>query len=257
MENKTTSIPRTIHQIWGGADPIHERLAVYMAQNAAYCHDNEFKHVFWRLINNDELIVREGVDNYSIKNITELFDDARIPEMLADPNLHRVMKSDILRFNILYKYGGFYADLDLVILASLEKYLGLEYVCGFEKPRRVVCTAFLGAPVGSPVNKAVSDFILSAYEKMKAANQYPKNLWDVLKFTGPDMLTEILRGFPSVKPFSPEVFYPWPAPVINRPYTVHYFAGAKKGGWTFDGCKDKDCTTCNDRKNCNIIKEKI
>jgi mannosyltransferase OCH1-like enzyme len=201
-------------------------------------------------------MLRTRPHEYVLRKISDLFDDPRILKMVSDPLLHPVMKSDILRFNVLYKFGGFYGDLDLVFLASLEKYRELEYVCGFERPRHVVCTAFLGAPPLSPVNKAVIDFILSMYEKMGAVNKYPKNLWDVLVFTGPDMLTDILKQFPSVKPFSPEVFYPWPAPTVDTPFTMHYFAGAKKGGWTFDGCKEKECGACDDREVCNIVREK-
>jgi mannosyltransferase OCH1-like enzyme len=250
-------IPRTIHQVWSGNDTIPERLAIYMAQNSAYCIENGFEHNFWRLIDDNKILLRYRPDQYALRKLSDVFEDDRIMEMVSDPKIHRVMKSDIIRFNLLYKFGGFYADLDLLVLASLEKYLDLDFVCGFEKPRPVVCTAFMASPAGLPINKAVSDFILSKYEQIKRENKYPRNLWDVLVFTGPDMLTDILKAFPEVKPFPPETFFPLPIPNAVRPFTVHYFAGAKKGGWTFDGCADQECSTCKDRPKCNIVKEKI
>jgi mannosyltransferase OCH1-like enzyme len=252
----SNKIPAAIHQVWAGDDMIPERLAVYMAKNVEYCKYHEYDHCFWRIINDEDIILKYPPNHFDHLKIENVFEDVRVLEMIADPHLQRVMKSDIFRFNLLYKFGGFYADLDVLLLQSLEKYREMEYVCGYEKPRPVVCTALIGAPTESPINKAVIEFILAAHQKMKRENQYPKNLWEVLTFTGPDMLTDILKSFPSVTPFPFWEFYPWPAPEIQRPFTIHYYAGSKPNGWAAQGCKEKKCSECIDKKVCNIVLEK-
>jgi mannosyltransferase OCH1-like enzyme len=251
--DQQNKIPAVVHQVWPGEDMIPERLASYMAQNVAYCNEAKYIHRFWKLKDDHTLLLKTGI-SYTVHDVFEIINDLRVLEMLTDQNLHLVMKSDILRFSILYEFGGFYADLDLAIVQNLDKYRHMDYVCGWEKPRPVVCTAFIGAVPRSPVNKAVIEFILTAHQKMKRENIYPKNLWDVLVFTGPDMLTDILKQFPEIVPFQPEVFFPLPIPQIQRPFTVHHFAGAKAGGWAGEQCKGIECKDCKDKPNCNIVR---
>ena len=84
-------IPSVLHQVWGGYDPISERLASYLSQNAAFCKENYYEHVFWRLINEREVITKTDGLEYQLENIEQLFPDRRVSEMIADPRLHYVM----------------------------------------------------------------------------------------------------------------------------------------------------------------------
>jgi hypothetical protein len=246
-----------------------------LAQTTKYCHDHGFEHWFWTLTDKGTIVLKIGsLSLYETIN----FDDAdpRIFKMLADPKLHPVMKGDILRFYIDYLYGGFYADLDVVILNIQESFLSMHYVCGYERsrgnagreheeftfgpekrPRQqdVVCTGFFGAPPKSEVNKAVIDFILTMYDDIVRTQRYPKNMWNVLDFTGPDMYIRILKQFSEVKPFPMEYFFPFPYPSTVSPFTIHYYAGTEPGGWTFDLCKNEDCPTCKERATCKISRE--
>ena len=67
--------------------------------------------------------------------MTEMFMDTPIEgidsEMRRVKNEHNraVMLSDLLRMAIVYKYGGFYSDLDAVIIRSLKR---LSNVVGTE-----------------------------------------------------------------------------------------------------------------------------
>jgi mannosyltransferase OCH1-like enzyme len=251
-------IPKILHQIWSGMDIIPEARAVILARNTKYANENGFSHFFWRLLPDGGLLLRNdgNIPNYSIMADFNILQNETFHLILADTKLHPVCK-DILRFAILQKYGGFYADLDLEIFDIPEYLFQLDYVCGYEHPRNVVCTAFLGAPEDSPVHKSVIDFIVSAYDKMKREDSYPKNMWEVLDFIGPDMLTKILKNFPNIKPFPINTFFPFPQPIPGlRPFTRHDFAGSKKGGWVFEKCEKRECEKCEQRVNCNIVKEK-
>jgi hypothetical protein len=159
-----------------------------------------------------------------------------------------------------------------------EEWIDLPYVCGYERKRNgagqrptfnphepripqpitredeCLCTAFFGAPAGSPINKEMVGFILSSWEAMKENDCYPKNMWDVID-TGVDPLVRIVRRYPNVKPFPMEVFFPWPIPPAERSFSKHYYAGTNPGGWTFDQCKNEDCEKCHDKPTCKISRE--
>ena len=254
IDNKL--IPRIVHQTWMGSDPVPELQAVCMAKCFSFCEANGYEHLFWQKKANNEIILKSMTSGYGPIGLSSLTLDTRVTDMLTDEKLHPVMKADIMRFVILYEIGGFYADLDIEIINIQEKFRQMEYVCGLELPRLVVCTAFIGSKPKNPANKAMIDFILSTYEKIVAGGQYPRNIWDVLNFTGPDAYTKILSNFSEVVPFNPEVFFPLPPYRIQESVTMHYFNGSKKGGWVFDKCDKRECGTCEQKANCNIIKEK-
>ena len=253
---KDNKIPRIVHQIWMHTDPIPELQAICMAKNYAWCETHGYEHCFWQKDAQNGLVLKSLTSGYGPIGLASITTDARVMQMLMDEKLHPVMKSDIMRFLILYEIGGFYADLDLEIISLKEDFLGIPYVCGIERPRMVICTAFIGSQPKHPANLAMVDFILSTYEKMAAADQYPKDIGDVLNFTGPDSYTKILKAFPDIVPFPPEVFYPLPPYRLQESVTMHYFKGSKKGGWVFDKCNTRDCKACDQRQSCNIIKEK-
>jgi inositol phosphorylceramide mannosyltransferase catalytic subunit len=96
MADPTGTIPRILHQIWIGphAQPVvwtdtFER--DYMAQNP------EYEYILW-----------------TEKNIGELFADFPVSRVVYDNEPTYNGKSDILRYLILYKYGGIYVDADSV-----------------------------------------------------------------------------------------------------------------------------------------------
>jgi mannosyltransferase OCH1-like enzyme len=248
------SIPKIIHQVWVG-DFFDEQLVIYASEVSLYCEINGYDYYFWNLNRSgDELFVKHDL-SYGLCKISDLNKNNTVLEMIKDEKLPAVIKADILRFMILERLGGFYVDVDMIILKPLEGFLQMEYVCGHEKWTNLVCTGFLGSPSGSLVNTEAICSIVHSYEKVKIENRYPENVDEVILFSGPAMFTELIKKFPYIEPFPVETFHACPVPELKKQFTLHYFAGSKKGGWAGDGCKGKKCSICENRKECSIILE--
>ena len=92
-------------------------------------------------------------------------------------------KSDIARYEILKKYGGFYIDMDICCLSKIPKYMEEcdEYFC-FEK-RGVVCNSFIGIKPNSKIMSSLISDISKNYD-------YKKTIW---KCTGPLLFTKHVK----------------------------------------------------------------
>jgi hypothetical protein len=230
-----------------------------MAQTQKYCRDHDYEHWFWTITERGEIALKIGTQ-YKIIDLAASGVDLRIFKMLADPKIHYVMRGDILRFVIIYEYGGFYADADTVVMDLQDSFLKMDYVCGYEQERagagrpgleqKPICTGFFGAPSNSPVNEAMIENILDGYDAMRSTGKYPKDMWDVIALTV-DPLVKICERF-GIKPFEKEYFFPYPLPEAQAPFTIHYYAGTEPGGWTFDHCKNEDCPSCRVQSSCKI-----
>lgn len=79
-------------------------------------------------------------------------------------------KSDILRFEILYQFGGIYSDTDVICLNSFENLVatGITFFAGFESNvvkrfgRPLIGSAIIGAEKNSPIMKRCIDFSQTA-----------------------------------------------------------------------------------------------
>lgn len=260
-DGQSGSIPRIIHQIWPGHDPIPERLAYFLAVTTKYAADHGFEYWFWTLTESGAVARRSG-GVWQLVDLVKAGADPRMLAMLIDSKLHPVMKGDILRFTIDYLYGGFYADADTIVMDLQESFLAMNYVCGYERERGTagrpglpleqhpICTGFFGAPKESPVNAAMAKHIIDGYQKIISTGKYPSDMWDVIALTV-DPLVKICERF-GVKPFPMEYFFPYPIPQAVAPFSIHYYAGTEPGGWTFDLCKNEDCPTCREKATCKI-----
>lgn len=142
---------------------------------------------------------------------------------------------DILRYEILWKFGGVYIDTDFEPLRSLEPLLDdPRPFAGWENDR-TMCTALLAAP---PAHPAVDALItqLPAHAK-KNATRTPNYA------TGPEFATKVWRGREDVRRLPPICFYPvgwWEKHLLGGPYpdetfAVHHWAK----GWGDDVAKKK------------------
>lgn len=110
-------IPKIFHFIWLGdkypyLKGIQSKLSMY---------GNTFKYYLWT--DNPSLYI-EGVETRDIKEF-----DKDNPFINRSP----VLKSDWYRFQILYKYGGIYSDLDSISIRPLpEELFSYSYISGYE-----------------------------------------------------------------------------------------------------------------------------
>ena len=90
-------IPKIIHQIWLGS-PVPERYKEWM--NSWRIHNPEWLYILWT----DETVAYLKLYNQ------ELYNKAR----------NYGQKSDILRYELLYKFGGLYVDIDFRCLKPFD-----------------------------------------------------------------------------------------------------------------------------------------
>ena len=122
-------------------------------------------------------------------------------------------RSDILRLDVLWRFGGVYVDTDFECRASIEPLLqGLDFFSAQLKPGRVN-NAIIGSVEGHPIlDRALPDIRpREFFGHDKAA-------------TGPLFFNELLSNYPDVKLFEPVMFYPTSPAERERAIAIHHTA---------------------------------
>ena len=160
MENK---IPKKIHLIWlGGEKP------------------KKFNFLLER--------IKEKNKNYDViewndNNINfEL-----INQRLFDETENLGSKSDILRFELLYKYGGIYMDYDFLQIKSFDELLEYDFFAGTDKnnPNEVWNSIVGSTPKNKICEKFLNDILNNEPIKRHEINR-------VMNETGPYYLTKLI-----------------------------------------------------------------
>lgn len=157
--NAEPSIPRLIHLIWLGSEPT---LAVNFAINSWKKHHPTWEIKVWR---------DEDISNFpwSTDHSREFFEKAG----------NWAEKSDILRFEILYQYGGIYSDTDVICLKSFEDLVssGISFFAGYESNmvkrfgRPLVGSALIGSKKQHSILTRCMDFSLTV-DQAPTTRQY-------------------------------------------------------------------------------------
>ena len=109
----TTSIPKIIHQIWlGSPKPSTSEYMSWFQSWIALHPDWEIK--WWHDKDVEEMIQQNEFINVEAYKAAQNYGE----------------KSDILRYELLYKYGGLYVDTDMECVASFDT-LHLNDICSF------------------------------------------------------------------------------------------------------------------------------
>jgi inositol phosphorylceramide mannosyltransferase catalytic subunit len=188
--------PRLVHIIWIGPTPMPTAYHHYHESWAAY-------HPGWS--------VKLWTDE-DLPSLLPRMRNADLYQQLHDPRA----KADVLRYEILYLFGGVYVDADMECLRSIEPLLvGLPHGTAFFAAREdgvQVNNAVLGARVGSPV---LAFLLRNQVRWVEYVGQRGyRNVWDS---TGPNYLTAALGAYMKsdggrthihVAIFEPSLFYP-------------------------------------------------
>jgi inositol phosphorylceramide mannosyltransferase catalytic subunit len=176
-------IPKIIHQIWVGPK---KRPDIWLNTFKKFVKNNPgWKYMLWddKAVNDFDMINRDAYNNENTYN----------------------GKSDILRYELIYKYGGIYIDADTILLNNknlndlIKNTNNLGFFAAMEnKERSVLATGV----VGSSKNNLISLYIINALREISSN-------CNVLayKSVGPYMLDQVLNGF-SVTIFPYYYFYP-------------------------------------------------
>ncbi|KAB1438243.1 glycosyltransferase family 32 protein [Candidatus Galacturonibacter soehngenii] len=128
-------IPKIIHYCWFGGGTLPESDKKNIESWRKYCPD--YQIIEWN---------EENYDITSSKYMKDAYDKKKwgfVP--------------DFARFDIVYKYGGFYFDTDVEIVKSLNPLLGYRAVMGFEKMDSVNGGHGFGAEPGNDIIKELRD----------------------------------------------------------------------------------------------------
>jgi mannosyltransferase OCH1-like enzyme len=130
-------------------------------------------------------------------------------------------RSNLIRYELLARFGGVYIDTDVECRRPIEPLLkGVEAFAGWESEHRLG-TAILGAAPGRSVFEQ-----LAAFSRL-ASSMSVNNV----ESTGPGLFTLVAADHPAVTRFDRELFYPyrWDEPhrrdePFPRAYAVHHWA---------------------------------
>jgi inositol phosphorylceramide mannosyltransferase catalytic subunit len=167
-------IPRKIHHIWVGPDPLPKSLEPYV--NSWKKQHPSWEHHFWTEDNLPEDPVRPEVLN-----------------RLRSP----VERSDILRLEILYRHGGAYVDTDLECLRPIDDLLaGSSFVGTCFKPDRVTNTFMASEPNHPMLERALAEL------KPREVYGFDKEV------AGPPFLAKLVPDYPEIVLLEPRYIFP-------------------------------------------------
>jgi mannosyltransferase OCH1-like enzyme len=144
-------------------------------------------------------------------------------------------RSDVLRYEVLWHFGGVYVDTDFECLRPLDPLLPGVEVFTARDPRGNIQNAILGAVSNHPL------FERAVTEASQRAGSHEGAWHPGIKPIGPRFFRELVVDFPEVTVFESEKFYPYGPWETPRPsneyadaYAIHH--------WTKSG-RDPDTLT--------------
>lgn len=158
----TQRIPQIIHQIWLGS-PVPEAYKAFI-QSWKFYHP-DWEYILW----DEEKIKKLGLKNKIAYNLSPSYG----------------IKSDIARYEILYRFGGIYTDTDFECLKSFDPIIqGCGFFAGHSNGARIhVLNGIIGSYKGNPF-----------FEELLEATKRPLLSTDgmkVINHSGPTLFTEL------------------------------------------------------------------
>jgi mannosyltransferase OCH1-like enzyme len=179
-------IPKIIHQIWIGNKKIPKEYKYYMKSWKIY--NPEWEYNLWTDDNLPE-----------IKN-------KKVKEILNSNKYHYSIKSDLLRYYILYEYGGLYVDADFECYRNFDCFLNNTFFAGYESSK-IIAAGLLGS---LKKEKTLQSIINICYFNLLSNTVEYSNLKaDIV--TGPKVLTDVfnqLKNKKGYKAYDEWYFYP-------------------------------------------------
>ena len=168
-------IPRTLHRVWLGDAPLPEAARAY------------------------ELGWREHHPDWELRLWGNEDADRLVPAAALRACRSRSEAANLLRYEVLRRFGGVYVDTDVESRRPLDPLLdGVDSLAGYLTPGRIE-TAVLAAVSGHPA------FVLAALTGRLTAGMSV----DSVEATGPGLMTLACVHHPLARLCGPEVMYPY------------------------------------------------
>ena len=187
-------VPRIIHQIWLGADPLPADFAGFV--QTWRDHHPGWEHRLWT----EENIPADLRHRHALERIR-----------------HPVERSDVLRLELLHRLGGVYVDVDFECRSSLDRHIAdarcfTALLKPTQRPQRVG-NAFIGAVPGHPLLEA-------ALEELRPLDWYGFDK----TASGSLFFNELVKRFPDVLILPPELVYPSSPAQEEEAICIHHAA---------------------------------
>ncbi|WP_051666125.1 glycosyltransferase family 32 protein [Pedobacter sp. R20-19] len=188
------TIPKIIHQTWKTSD-VPEQLDTL--RKTWINHHPDWSYKLWTDVDNRELVKEYYPDFLS----------------LYDNYENNIQRADVIRYMILYKFGGIYVDLDFECFENLTATLAgklcvfgkePEEHCQMHQRELIVCNAFIASIPEHPFMELV---LKELQENKKMYNDVDTQ---VMETTGPFMITRLYNNYKAqdVEILNADVIYP-------------------------------------------------
>lgn len=201
------SIPKIIHQIWDKGEKEAPAFLLELSQTWKE-HHPDWQYILWdtpqmETFINQHTAYRDLYKRYPLN----------------------IQRWDMIRYLILYTYGGVYVDFDYECIDSMEKLLENQSCClaldpeehaRIFKKEQIITNAFMATEAKHPFFKMLLDYLLQDnLSQYDSSNQFNY----VLETTGPYLLTRMYNQWVLQKEIcllSPSVISPLTKNEINR-----------------------------------------
>lgn len=145
-----------------------------------------------------------------------------------DSNLPDILRSDILRYNVLYKVGGVWSDFDIIWLKPMEHFHNIEYYGDVSIDDVSAVVSFIygtygGHSIGVLIHCKHDKYALSMIEATKRVKQpYSHEVFGASMLNVNYPTLESLQRFENIIGARFETYYPYnihpPKPTIQKLY---------------------------------------
>ena len=213
-------IPKIIHTIWPGNDPFRQKFHAWRASWMKY--NPEYSMMFW--------------------NLSNLPYDLMTPlgAKLAKSNLCYVSKADLIRYEILYLYGGIYVDADMECIKAIGPLVKGSFFAGKSYPPDGIINAIIGIIPKHPVFKEIIQVVAESFSKEWEAANDPKRLYCEPAGSMHKIAGNYLSKINDAYIYPTATFYPFwcldkrekrAQADLSKSYTIHWWNGIEKNGW--------------------------
>jgi mannosyltransferase OCH1-like enzyme len=221
------SIPKNIYQTHKSINYINTKPKLVKAIKSWVKHTKEFNYFFY---NNQ--MCEDFIKNNFDENVYKAYSILPMP----------VMKADLWRYCIIYKYGGIYADTDAVCLYNPIIFINDSLLTFAPENETHLCQWTFSAPANSPILKSIIDLSVE-----RILNTPIKGEHIIHYLTGPGLFTDgiekylIENNYPIFD--NKKNYYNYPNPILivfdydnfHKNIVQHLFSGQDQDGW----CKER------------------
>jgi len=221
------STPKNIYQTHKSINYINTKPKLVKAIKSWVKHTKEFNYFFY----NNEMC-NDFIKNNFDENVYKAY--SILPMA--------VMKADLWRYCIIYKYGGIYADVDTVCKINPKFFINDSLLTIAPENETHLCQWTFSAPANSPILKSIIDLSVE-----RILNTPIKGEHIIHYLTGPALFTDGIEMY--LKNNNYPIFYNkknyhnYPVSILkvfepkifHENIIIHLFTGQDEDGW----CKER------------------